>query len=75
MKRKLRRVKGNKNHWLGGVCAGIAYWLGIPTWIVRLACTVVTLFYGIGALIYVLLWIFMPKWENEPENYKEITSS
>jgi hypothetical protein len=33
--RKLRKV-ADDNAWIGGVCAGIAYWLGIPAWILRL---------------------------------------
>ena len=33
---KLRRIKGK--HWLGGVCAGMGYWLRVPTWLLRLGC-------------------------------------
>ncbi len=66
---KLRRIKGK--HWLGGVCAGVGYWLGVATWLVRLLWTVLILCYGIGALVYVLLWIFMPVWESVPADYEE----
>ena len=32
-KRKLRKIQLDK--WIGGVCAGVAYWIGAPTWFVR----------------------------------------
>lgn len=66
---RLRRIRGK--HWLGGVCAGVGYWFAVPTWLVRLLWTVSILAYGFGALLYVLLWIFMPTWESVPEDYEE----
>jgi phage shock protein PspC (stress-responsive transcriptional regulator) len=66
---KLRRVKGR--HWLGGVCAGVGYWLGVPTWLVRLGWTLLLLCYGVGGIVYVLLWIFMPAWEVVPADYEQ----
>jgi phage shock protein PspC (stress-responsive transcriptional regulator) len=66
---KLRKVKDRG--WLGGVCAGIGYWLGIPTWLVRVVWAFLGLVYGLGVLLYVLLWIFMPKWEEVPDDYAE----
>jgi phage shock protein C len=66
---KLRRIKGK--HWLGGVCAGMGYWLRVPTWLLRLAWTVLLLVYGIGGIVYLLLWIFMPRWEAVPGDYEE----
>lgn len=66
---KLRRIKGK--HWVGGVCAGVGYRLGLATWLVRLLWTVSILAYGFGILLYVLLWIFMPAWERVPEDYEE----
>jgi len=66
---KLRRIKGK--HWLGGVCAGFGYWFGVPTWVVRLVWTVLLLLYGVGGIVYVLLWIFMPEWDTVPADYEE----
>lgn len=71
MERKLRRV--TEHEWIGGVCAGIGYWIGIPVWIVRLFWTCIFLFVGIGAIVYILLWIFVSKWEDIPEDYYEVT--
>ena len=63
----LRRIR--QKGWLGGVCAGVGYWLGVPTWIVRLAWTLSILLMGFGLLLYVLLWIFMPAWDPVPADY------
>ena len=65
--RKLRKVRGRK--WIGGVCAGIAYTLGVPAWLVRVVLTLSLICFGFGALLYVLLWIFMPAWEETPADY------
>lgn len=71
MERKLRKVVGRKT--IAGVCAGVAYWLGFPTWVVRLAWSLAVICYGVGLLLYILLWIFMPKWEEAPLDYDKIT--
>jgi phage shock protein PspC (stress-responsive transcriptional regulator) len=66
---KLRRVKGKR--WLGGVCAGVGYWLGVPTWMVRLVWAILLMAYGFGGVMYILFWIFMPVWEAVPVDYEE----
>ncbi len=48
--------------WVGGVCAGIAYHFGLPTWIVRLAWAIAVFCYGVGGVLYLLLWIFVPNY-------------
>lgn len=69
--RKMRKIP--EKAWIGGVCAGIAYWLGVPTWAVRLVVAMSVLFFGSGALLYVLLWVFMPAWEATPEDYEAVS--
>ena len=49
----------------------MGYWLRVPTWLLRLAWTVLLLVYGIGGIVYLLLWIFMPRWEAVPADYEE----
>jgi len=66
---KLRRIQGK--HWLGGVCAGVGFWLGVPTWLVRLVWSLLVFAYGFGILLYLLLWIFMPVWDRVPEDYEQ----
>ena len=49
------------DRWLGGVCGGLARMLGVQAWIVRLAVTLLTFFWGAGLVIYILLWVFVPE--------------
>jgi len=55
---KLYRDPANRQ--IGGVAAGIAAWFGIdPVW-VRLIFAVFTLFYAVGIIVYVVLWLILP---------------
>ncbi|MCH8180461.1 MAG: PspC domain-containing protein [Proteobacteria bacterium] len=56
--RPLRRVQDDR--WLGGVCGGLARLLGVESWLVRLAFTLLFLFWGAGLIVYILLWVFVP---------------
>jgi phage shock protein PspC (stress-responsive transcriptional regulator) len=56
---KLRRSRTDR--WLSGVCGGLAVASGIDAWVWRLVFALFTLTWGIGAVIYVLLWIFVPE--------------
>lgn len=41
-----------------GVCAGLSYRLGVPTWIVRLVFLIAVLGYGVGLVAYLLVgWL------------------
>ena len=46
---------------LGGVCAGLAAHMNLPLWIPRLAFIILSLFYGVAILIYIVLWIAIPR--------------
>ncbi len=48
------------DRWIGGVCGGLARMMGVETWIIRLAVTLLIFFWGTGLVIYVLLWVFVP---------------
>lgn len=67
------KLINDKRSWLGGVCGGVAYWLAAPIWIVRLLWAVAFFGYGIGFGAYVLLWIFVPRWQSTPADYVERT--
>lgn len=45
---------------LGGVCSGIAAYMGIATAWMRLLFIFTTLFYGVGPFIYIILWMVVP---------------
>jgi phage shock protein C len=57
----LRRSRQHKV--LGGVCGGLAEWLGWDVTLVRLLYVVVSILSAAfpGILVYVVLWILMPK--------------
>lgn len=59
--RKLYR--SNQNKMLGGVAGGIAEAMDADPTIVRLAFVGLTFVGGGGILIYLLLWIVMPKYQ------------
>ena len=54
------------DRWIGGVCGGLARMIGVETWIVRLAVTILTFFWGTGLVIYILLWVFVPQEGADP---------
>lgn len=56
---RLRRVRSDR--WLGGVCSGLAEWLGTAPWVLRLAFLLLALCAGTGFMAYLLLWIFVPE--------------
>ena len=52
---------------LGGVCIGVGHYLGIdPVWL-RIAFLVGLFFFGSGPLVYLILWIALPKAESTAE--------
>jgi phage shock protein PspC (stress-responsive transcriptional regulator) len=53
--------RSRDDRWLGGVCGGIARVTGAPTWLWRLLFTLLFICAGSGALLYALLWIFVPQ--------------
>ena len=55
----LRRSADDR--WIAGVCGGIAEATGVDSWVWRLLFILLLLFWGAGLVLYVLLWIFVPK--------------
>ncbi len=63
--RKLYRDESRKI--IGGVCSGLAYYFSInPVW-VRLLAVILLVFYGVGLIPYILLWILVPGNNQLPE--------
>jgi phage shock protein PspC (stress-responsive transcriptional regulator) len=46
---------------VAGVCAGLASYFGVDVNLVRLGFGIFTVFWGLGALIYVLAWVVLPE--------------
>ncbi|MFO7570075.1 MAG: PspC domain-containing protein [Smithellaceae bacterium] len=58
----LQQLKlSNKDRWIGGVCGGLGEHTPVPSWSWRLLFALLFIFFGTGLLIYILLWIFVPR--------------
>jgi phage shock protein C len=57
----LHRVARSKSdRWIGGVCGGLAEFSDVPAWAWRLLFVLLLLLHGLGLIVYLLLWIFVP---------------
>lgn len=56
-----RLYRSCKDKILGGVCGGIAEYLGIDPTIIRILWIIGTLAWGFGILLYIILWIIVPR--------------
>jgi phage shock protein PspC (stress-responsive transcriptional regulator) len=54
-------VRPRRGRVLAGVCAGVARRYGWSPWLVRLAFLVSCLLPGPQVVVYIALWILMPK--------------
>ncbi|MBL8523517.1 MAG: PspC domain-containing protein [Betaproteobacteria bacterium] len=61
---QLRRSFYDK--WIGGVCGGLAEMTGVPSWAWRILFVLSVLLNGLGLLVYLLLWIFVPLQTKRP---------
>ena len=59
MERKLYRDEYHKK--IAGVCAGLAEYFNVDVAIVRVLFVLALIFHGGGLLVYVVLWIALPK--------------
>ena len=55
-----RLHRSRKDRWFGGVCGGLGEQMNVPGWVLRLGFVLTASFAGTGALLYLLLWIFVP---------------
>jgi phage shock protein PspC (stress-responsive transcriptional regulator) len=51
----------DRDKWIAGVCGGIGAATGVESWIWRLIFVLGLLFGGFTLLLYLLLWIFVPR--------------
>ena len=56
--KRLYRLKDGRI--VAGVCAGLAAYAGIDATLIRLGFALLTLFGGLGALLYLCAWIVIP---------------
>ncbi len=57
------RLLRSRDRILGGVCGGLAKWLGWDVTIVRLAYILISILSAAfpGTIVYIILWIIMPE--------------
>jgi phage shock protein C len=55
-----RLTRSTRNHMIAGVCGGLAEYYGISSTRIRWAFVVFGLF-GAGEIVYIVLWIVVPK--------------
>ena len=57
------RLLRSRDRILGGVCGGLAKWLGWDVTIVRLAYILISVLSAAfpGTIVYIILWIIMPE--------------
>ena len=51
----------NDDKWIAGVCGGIAEETGVESWILRLIMVAGLFAGGATLVVYLLLWIFVPR--------------
>ena len=56
-----RLHRSRTDRWIGGVCGGLDELTGIPAWSWRILFVLTAFLHGLGALMYILLWIFVPQ--------------
>jgi phage shock protein C len=60
---RLRR--STRDHVIGGVCGGLGEHTDLPSWAWRVIFCVAVLYFGVGLLLYLLLWVFIPAGSNQ----------
>jgi phage shock protein C len=57
--------RSSTDRWVGGVCGGLGETTGVPSWSWRILFVLTAFLHGLGLLMYLLLWIFVPARGNE----------
>lgn len=68
--RPVRRVKQDAE--ITGVCAGIAYGMGVHVQVIRCLVLLAIFFHPAVILVYFLAGCLMPKWIEAPKDYLEV---
>jgi phage shock protein C len=56
-----RLLRPRDGRMVAGVCAGLAAYFGVDVNLVRLGFGVLTVFYGLGVLVYLIAWAILPE--------------
>jgi phage shock protein C len=58
-----------------GICGGLGEHTSIPAWLWRVIFLVLSFIYGIGLLLYILFWIFMPSDKEQEEKSSTVKNN
>jgi phage shock protein C len=53
--------RNTENKVIAGVCSGLAEYFELDTTVMRLIFVIAFIFWGVGPLLYLILWLLMPK--------------
>lgn len=56
-----RLERSTDDRWIAGVCGGLADYFDVDATIVRLVFLLAFFGFGTGLLVYLVLWVVMPK--------------
>lgn len=56
-----RLFRNTDDQVIGGVCSGIASYIGVNALVVRLLFLLLVLFWGTGVILYFVLWLILPE--------------
>jgi phage shock protein C len=56
-----RLLRPRDGRMVAGVCTGLAAYFGVNVNLVRLGFGVLTVFYGLGILVYLITWAILPE--------------
>ena len=65
-----RLLRPKEGRMVAGVCAGLAAYFNVDVNLIRLLFGVFTVFYGLGALLYLIAWAILPE-EGEGQSIVE----
>ncbi|HEX7003090.1 MAG TPA: PspC domain-containing protein [Trueperaceae bacterium] len=68
-------VRSKTDRMIGGVCGGLAQYLGVDSTIIRLVFAVLLVFGGGGGILYLILWLVMPEEGSTPARPPEQTDT
>jgi phage shock protein PspC (stress-responsive transcriptional regulator) len=67
---KAHLTRSRKEKMVGGVCGGLASYFNIDPTIIRIALALITLAWGAGLIVYLLLWAILPESEDTTPSVK-----
>ena len=53
--------RSQRDAWLAGICGGLGDCTPLPSWLWRAMFVATTIGIGVGLVLYLALWVFMPR--------------